>query len=156
MDTINKLIRQRDMTLSLVALSFVVWLGGRLAEDMIVENGWSDGAPNQLIELSVWGGGIGGVLAAIMFLAYAARLSKAKAQSVLKDELFAQIEGKALRFGYWAMLVSTTALLAADKFTTFSAETAIRVLLIVGIGVPLVSFVILSTFGGASSDGDEE
>ena len=154
MDTINKLIRQRDMTLSLAALSFVVWQGGQLAEDLVAERGWSGGEPNLVIVFSVLIGAIGWALASFLFLVYAGRVSKAKVQSVLQDELFDQHKRTALRIGYMALIAAIAALLAADMFVTFSAEIAIRALLIVGISVPLITFVLLSM--GEDDDGDEE
>ena len=154
MDTINKLIRQRDMTLSLAALSFVVWQGGQLAEDLVAERGWGGGEPNLVIVFSVLIGAIGWALASFLFLVYAGRVSKAKVQSVLQDELFDQHKRTALRIGYMALIAAIAALLAADMFVTFSAEIAIRALLIVGISVPLITFVLLST--GGDDDGDEE
>lgn len=154
MDTINKLIRQRDMTLSLAALSFVVWQGGQLAEDLVAERGWGGGEPNLVIVFSVLIGAIGWALASFLFLVYAGRVSKARVQSVLQDELFDQHKRTALRIGYMALIAAIAALLAADMFVTFSAEIAIRALLIVGISVPLITFVLLST--GGDDDGDEE
>ena len=154
MDTINKLIRQRDMTLSLAALSFVVWQGGQLAEDLVAERGWGGGEPNLVIVFSVLIGAIGWALASFLFLVYAGRVSKAKVQSVLQDELFDQHKRTALRIGYMALIAAIAALLAADMFVTFSAEIAIRALLIVGISVPLITFVLLSM--GEDDDGDEE
>jgi len=153
MNTINKLIRQRDMTLSLAALSFVVWQGGQLAEDVVAERGWGGDEPNLIIVLAVLLGAIGWALASFLFLVYAGRVSKAKVQSVLQDELFEQHKRSALRIGYMALIASIAALLAADLFVSFSAEIAIRALLIVGIAVPLATFVILSSSGG---DEDEE
>ncbi|MBO6797732.1 hypothetical protein [Maricaulis sp.] len=154
MDTINKLIRQRDMTLSLAALSFVVWQGGQLAEDLVVERGWGGDEPNLVIVFSVLIGAIGWALASFMFLVYAGRVSKAKVQSVLQDELFDQHKRIALRIGYMALIGAIAALLAVDMFVTFSAEIAIRALLIVGISVPLITFVLLSM--GGDDDGDAE
>lgn len=154
MDTINKLIRQRDMTLSLAALSFVIWQGGQLADDLVVERGWGGDEPNLIIVLSVLIGAIGWAFASIMFLVYAGRVSREKVQSVLQDELFDHHKRTAVRIGYIALIASIAALLAADLFVAFSAEIAIRSLLIVGISVPLVTFVLLSM--GGDEEGDEE
>ena len=145
MDMVTKLIRQRDMTLSLAALSFVIWQGGQLAEDVVAQFGWGNGEPNLVIVFSVLVGAIGWAGASFMFLIYAGRVSKAKVQSVIQDELFDQHKRTALRIGYLALIAAISALLAADMFVSFSAEIAIRALLIVGIAVPLGTFVLLST-----------
>ena len=50
MADINKLIRQRDRTLGLAALSFLLWQGAQLAQDIGLELGWSD-APQDLFIL---------------------------------------------------------------------------------------------------------
>ena len=64
--------------------------------------------------------------------------------------LFEQHKRSALRIGYMALIASIAALLAADLFVSFSAEIAIRTLLIVGIAVPLATFVSLSSSGDLS------
>lgn len=153
MDTINRLIRQRDLTLSIAAFSFVVWQGGQLADDLVSENGWGGGEPNLVIVFAVLIGAVGWALASLMFLIYAGRVSKAKAQEVLQDELFDQHKRSALRLGYIALIAAIALLLAADLLFSFSAEVAIRALLIIGIVVPLTSFVLLSR---GENEGEEQ
>lgn len=152
MDTITKLIRQRDRTLSIAAFSFVIWQGGQLLQDLAGEQGWAGSQLDLAILFTILGGAIGWVLASLMFLTYASRVSREKAQPIIQDELYCRQQRMSVRAGYMALIASIAALLAADLVIEFSAGIAIRALLIIGIAVPLVTFVLLS----AGSGGDEE
>ncbi|WP_417486488.1 hypothetical protein [Maricaulis sp.] len=152
MADINKLIRQRDRTLGLAALSFLLWQGAQLAQDIALELGWSDAPQNLFILIPLLVGAIGWAAASVLFLLYASKVSRTRTQSVIQDELFCHNQRIAIRTGFMVLIGAISLLLAADLLIDFSATIAIRALLIIGIFTPLATFVLL----GRGDDGDEE
>ncbi|WP_323762494.1 hypothetical protein [Maricaulis sp.] len=152
MDTINKLIRQRDRTLGLAALSFLLWQGAQLAQDIVRDQGWSGEPQDLIIQITLLVGAVGWAVASFLFLLYASKVSRTKSQSVIQDELFCHNQRIAIRTGFMVLIGAISLLLAADLLIDFSATIAIRALLIIGIFTPLATFVLL----GRGGDGDEE
>lgn len=152
MDTINKLIRQRDRTLGLAALSFLLWQGAQLAQDVVLDQGWNGEPHDLIIQVTLLVGALGWVAASFLFLLYASKVSRTKTQSVIQDELFCHNQRIAIRTGFMVLIGAISLLLAADLLIDFSATIAIRSLLIIGIFTPLATFVLL----GRGGDGDEE
>lgn len=152
MDTINKLIRQRDRTLGLAALSFLLWQGAQLAQDVVLDQGWNGEPHDLIIQVTLLVGALGWAAASFLFLLYASKVSRTKTQSVIQDELFCHNQRIAIRTGFMVLIGAISLLLAADLLIDFSATIAIRSLLIIGIFTPLATFVLL----GRGDDGDEE
>lgn len=152
MDTINKLIRQRDRTLGLAALSFLLWQGAQLAQDVVLDQGWNGEPHDLIIQVTLLVGALGWAAASFLFLLYASKVSRTKTQSVIQDELFCHNQRIAIRTGFMVLIGAISLLLAADLLIDFSATIAIRSLLIIGIFTPLATFVLL----GRGGDGDEE
>ncbi|WP_297731967.1 hypothetical protein [uncultured Maricaulis sp.] len=142
-DQISKLIRQRDRLLTLAAVSFLFWQGAQLAMDIAQEGGWEFGPFELVVHLCLLAGALGWAGASFLFLLYASRVQRSKAQSVIQDELFCHNQRIAIRFGFMALIAATALLLAADLLVDFSATIALRALLIIGITAPLSRFLIL-------------
>jgi hypothetical protein len=148
MDEITRLIRQRNRTLALAAMSFVIWQGGQLADEIVKAHAWGGDPQDLVIVFSILVGAVGWAISSVLFLLYASKVTRTKTQSIIQDELFCHHQRMAFRSGYLALIVSISALMALDLLVEFSASIAIRSLLIVGIAVPLVTFVLISGDAG--------
>jgi hypothetical protein len=148
MEEVARLIRQRNRTLSLAAASFVIWQGGQLADEIIRAHGWGGEPQDLAVVLSILLGAVGWAIASVLFLVYASRVGRTKTQAIIQDELFCHHQRIAFRTGYLALIASISVFLALDLLVEFSATTAIRSLLIIGVSVPLITFVLINRDGG--------
>jgi hypothetical protein len=144
MDEVNKLIGQRNTMLVWTAVTFTLWQGGQLFDEIVVQAGWDSEATNVMIPFVVLIGSLGWVVSMVMMLNYASKLGRSRKQAVIQDEAYKVDQAKAFRWAYLALIVTISLLLAADLMIEFSASIAIRILLIVGISVPLLAFASLN------------
>jgi hypothetical protein len=144
MDEVNKLIGQRNTMLTWTAITFSLWQGGQLLDEIVSLGGWDSEMTNLVIPLVVLIGALGWVVSMVMMLNYASKLGRSRKQAVIQDEAFNLDQAKALRWGYLTLIVMISLLMAADLIIDFSASIAIRILLIVGISVPLLAFAALN------------
>jgi hypothetical protein len=144
MDEVNKLIGQRNTMLVWTAITFSMWQGGQLLDEIVGLGGWDNEVTNLVIPFVVLIGALGWVVSMLMMLNYASKLGQSRKQAVIQDEAFNVDQAKALRLGYMTLIATVSVLMAADLMIHFSASIAIRILLIVGISVPLLAFASLN------------
>ena len=144
MDEVSKLIGQRNTMLFWVAISFAVWQGGQLADEIVHLRGWGTEMSNLVIPFDVLIGALGWVAAMIMMLNYAGKLGRSRKQAVIQDEAYGQDQAKAFRIGYITLIAVISGLMAMDLMIDFTASIAIRILLIVGISVPILVFASIN------------
>jgi hypothetical protein len=80
----------------------------------------------------------------IMMLNYAGKLGRSRKQAVIQDEAYGQDQAKAFRIGYITLIAVISGLMAMDLMIDFTASIAIRILLIVGISVPILVFASIN------------
>ncbi len=147
MDEVAKLIKQRNRLLMFAALSFVLWQGAWLGQDVMADYGLGGEPLNTVVGSILILGSIGWVVSTLLYLSYASKVTQTGTQSVIEDELFHHNSRLATRAGFMAMLGALALLLAADTFIDFSATIAIRATMILGVFVPLVTFVRCDSSG---------
>ena len=144
MDEVSKLIGQRNTMLFWVAISFVIWQGGQLADEIYILRGWGNETTDLVIPFVVLIGSLGWVVAMVMMLNYASKLGKSRKQAVIQDEAFNVDQAKAYRLGYLVLFATVSLLMAADWMVDFTASIAIRILMMVGVSVPMLVFAAIN------------
>ena len=148
MTDISGLIRMRNRFLALTATSFLVWQCMHLLEGALPTSTGAFAA----IGLAGFVGLAGFMGAMIMFLIYAGRVTKTQTQAVIQDELFAFNQAKALRIGFIALMGFVIAGFVASDFVELPTELTFRVLMMVGVAVPIFAFLAFDR--GSGDEGD--
>lgn len=155
MTDISNLIRTRNRCLALAATAYLVWQGMQLLEDILPEGMGSTAA----IMMTGMAGIVGFIGATLMFLVYAGRVKKGRAQEVIQDELFAFNQAKALRVAYIALMVVIAAAFVMSDFMEIPSDLFVRILMMVGVSVPIFAFLVLDRDAGEEDEafeGDQE
>lgn len=153
MDEISKLIRDRNRLMTAMAGIFLLWQGALMTRDIFVAAGF-DGAER----VAIWaeaGENVGMILwliVTILLIVFMRRVRRAEAKDIINDELFRQIQGQAMRFGYKALIATLVALLALEAFVELEAEIVIRTFMMVAVAAPLGAFVVLTNQSGEEAE----
>ena len=141
-DTV-KLIRMRNRLLSLAAAAFLAWQGAILYGDAAALFSAVPALPgaSALIETI---GALGWAAATLLFLVYMGRVSRARVQDVIEDELFRHNKQRAVHAGFMAMIATLAICLGFAVNMELPAEPVLRLILMAGVGAPLFTFVFLA------------
>tara|TARA_R110000868_G_C10938740_1_gene766899 strand:- start:341 stop:799 length:459 start_codon:yes stop_codon:yes gene_type:complete len=148
MSDISKLVRQRNRLLALAAISFLLWQGAWLAQDLVHDQAWGGEPQNSLIDVVMVVGSIGWVVWGALYYVLAVRIQKSNSGPVIEDELFKHRRDQALTIGYKVVVVALGGFMLAGLYADFSAAIAIRAVLILAVFTPLASFVLLDRDDG--------
>lgn len=149
MDEVSKLLRMRNRVLGLAASSFLVWQGALLVEKLA--EGMSAPGLMSVAKLAGLIGVVGWVITVLVLLAFGRRVMRAKAHTVINDELSQHNNALAVRVGFKALLIALAAFLGAEPFFDLDVELVIRSLIIVAVATPLATFVYLSSGEGGEA-----
>ncbi|MHA6288034.1 hypothetical protein [Maricaulis sp. CAU 1757] len=147
MADISNLIKRRNRTLALAAVTFLVWQGAWLVQDF---PGVAAGdAAAGVISVIMAIGALGWAISMALFLVYAGKLGQAGAQAIVEDELFHHHKRLAMIWGWAAMIAVVSLFQALDSLAVgfaaipqVSAGLVLRSLLIVGVLTPLIVFLL--------------
>jgi hypothetical protein len=148
MSDISKLVRQRNRLLALATISFLLWQGAWLAQDLVQDQSWGGEPQDSLIDMVMVLGSIGWVVWGALYYVLAARIRKSNSAPVIEDELFKHRRDQALATGYKGVVIALGGFMLASLFADFSAAIAIRAVLILAISTPLATFVLLDRDDG--------
>lgn len=143
MDEIEKLQRNRNRLLIVAAISFLLWQGATLGIDIAGAAQWTHPISTLVMQISLIIGAVAWAGAMLMLVGYQRAVRQAGACTVLRDELFLRHRTVAILYGFTGMVAVAALLLAVSTFVEFSAEIAIRAVLISGVSIPLVMLVRL-------------
>lgn len=153
MDEISKLVRDRNRLMTAMAGIFLLWQGALMTRDIFYAAGfdgadriaaWAEAGEN--VGLILW------LIVTILLVVFMRRVRRAEAKDIINDELFRQIQGQAMRFGYKALIAALVVMLALEAFVELEAEIVIRTFMIVAVAVPLGAFVVLTNRSGEEAE----
>ena len=145
MDDISKLVRDQNRVMTAMGLIFAIWQGSTLAREITLSAAPEFGDTAILYADRVEAvGAVLWVLATIALLLVMRRVKRARAQDVMRDELFRHNQSMAMKVGFKAMIALIVVLVGFEAFFELTSGIAIRAMMLVAVLAPLTTFVILS------------
>ncbi len=148
MTDMETLSRRRRRMMLMMALIFILWQGSKVLGEYLTGQPYAS-VLAKLSDLGV----IAWALATIMLVHFNFQVRKARAFSVINDEWFESVRQRALAFGYFITLLAVAvAFMVPHYWTSVSASSLSRLLLIIAVTAPLFAFVYLEGQAGHGQD----
>ncbi len=136
---IEKLVRQRSLSLLFTACAFVLWQGGMTLSEFSDEAGKMHGIGNGLTVA----GSVAWVAAMVFFVHFQYKVKKARAGCVLNDEWSRNMRLQAIALGSFITFITIALSYIAISFVQVPVRGIVHLIFVVAIAAPLFSYVVM-------------